>query len=89
MRVLLLLCLLFPLPALADPGSLDAHGCHYDRITGDYHCHMGDAHTAERPRSNLLPVGKEKLKHPWSPQGPTGEQATHQRHSLPSVEPHP
>lgn len=29
------------LPVIAHPGGLDAHGCHNNRKTGDYHCHSG------------------------------------------------
>jgi hypothetical protein len=32
--------LLLPLPgASAHPGGLNAHGCHNNRKSGDYHCH--------------------------------------------------
>lgn len=29
-----------PVPALAHPGGTNAQGCHTNRKTGDYHCHM-------------------------------------------------
>ncbi len=29
----------FPMAAQAHSGKLDAHGCHRDKKTGEYHCH--------------------------------------------------
>jgi len=29
--------------AVAHPGGLNAEGCHYNRKTGDYHCHRSSA----------------------------------------------
>ncbi|AXC48838.1 YHYH domain-containing protein [Paracoccus suum] len=35
-------------PLLAHPGGLNAEGCHYNRKTGDYHCHRKGASAAPR-----------------------------------------
>ena len=34
-------CLALPASAMAHGGGLDVHGCHHNRMTGDYHCHRG------------------------------------------------
>jgi hypothetical protein len=35
-------------PALAHGGGLDANGCHTNRRTGDYHCHVRNRRSRRR-----------------------------------------
>ena len=48
-----LVFLIIPSPILAHPGGLDAHGCHLNHKTGEYHCH--------RPQG-LFTTGKIRKK---------------------------
>ncbi|WP_428827711.1 YHYH domain-containing protein [Azonexus sp. IMCC34842] len=45
---------------LAHGGGLDANGCHFQRSTGEYHCHRG----------NFQPPPKEVNRQPQASQGP-------------------
>lgn len=44
--------------ARAHPGGLDASGCHNNRKTGEYHCHLGGSaprrEPSRAPRSSLM-----------------------------------
>lgn len=40
----------FACAAQAHPGGLNAEGCHNNRKTGDYHCHLGPAGSGESKR---------------------------------------
>ena len=37
---------LFPTASFAHPGGLDGRGGHYNRKTGEYHCHRSSCETA-------------------------------------------
>jgi hypothetical protein len=37
-------------PLMAHGGGLNAHGCHNNRKTGDYHCHRGHSASASQAK---------------------------------------
>lgn len=43
MKIPFLILLLMPAVALGHSGGTDAYGCHYDRKTGEHHCHKTKA----------------------------------------------
>jgi hypothetical protein len=47
MKIPFLIVLLMPAVSLGHSGGTDAYGCHYDRKTGERHCHK--TKTASRP----------------------------------------
>lgn len=57
--LVLSIALLVPAVAAAHGGGLNAEGCHYNRKTGDYHCHRDSGaappSTAKPPAQPLVP----------------------------------
>lgn len=75
-RIAPLLAALAGSPAWGHGGGLNADGCHFNRKTGDYHCHRGNLTPSAVPQPPVHAPGGQTARGlmpspPTRPAGPT------------------